>query len=281
MGTEKAGAYIPRYHRAILKSFREDFNKISAGFREDNIHRLRLDIKKIRALYKLLESISPGRFDAGIKALCFEGLFSNAGNVRELQVNKARVKAMKFPSSAKQAYIHSINCEIRELYSSLESSLLYFDPSYLNRNDISVMALSETLPTDKFKSEGRKFIKNCCRKIRKLNTKKASDATLHKIRKQLKEMVAAAKLMYSINPDLVGKKFIKEIKEIEETIGIWHDNTVLIESMDDFVKASGKDMRASDILAIEKAINRSKNQNNKLARKFRCQVKDSLSLDIK
>jgi len=61
--------------------------RISKELKPDEIHRLRVSIKRIKAVYQLLEEFSNGKFNAGKHYSIFKKIFNEAGKLREVQIN--------------------------------------------------------------------------------------------------------------------------------------------------------------------------------------------------
>jgi|GEM_PF-6923237 len=277
MKTRRATISISGYHKEILRDIRYNVKRVVLHCNVEDIHRLRLDIKRIKAIYELLHSISPSKFNARTKAAYLKNIFSNTGAIRDMQVNKQRVRALKLPINIYKPYIRYMNNEISSKRGLLKIDFDSFDWHCFTYNELSINALSKSLTKKELQKAGLHFIGKRFKKIKKLNRKNAGNSDLHKIRKHIKEISAIAALLHKITPTGISKEFRQEIKVIGETMGVWHDNCLLILSMEsfskDYVKGNNKESAP-----MENSIGKMRKENKKLAAEFRHGIRQALKV---
>jgi len=76
-----------RFYKKRTTSFLANLYKSSITGDEKDIHRTRLDMKKIYAILELFEMLDPGNFNQENFEI-FKVLFRFSGKIRELQVNR-------------------------------------------------------------------------------------------------------------------------------------------------------------------------------------------------
>ena len=92
----RQGVLIDRYNK-LSESFQFNFKKTLEDQGIEDIHQLRVTIKKLRAIWSLMETATKGKWTKKEHFTLTSKLFSEAGKVREAQVNlgmitKYRVK---------------------------------------------------------------------------------------------------------------------------------------------------------------------------------------------
>ena len=87
MNREEIGEFLYRFYRKSTSSFLANIYKASITGESKDIHRARLDVKKIFALYGLFEMLAPEIFENQGGYRLFRPLYRQAGKIREIQVN--------------------------------------------------------------------------------------------------------------------------------------------------------------------------------------------------
>jgi CHAD domain-containing protein len=174
------------------------------------LHKLRVDIKKIKAMYSFSNAVFKKKYRLGK----LKDIFHKAGKIREIQIQLLQLELLLSPPRK----------IIKELKKKEASLILQFIKS-LNQilKIINNFHKNSCLP-DKLPNE--KVIVNYFNKEKKSATKKLKNAErdeLHKYRTKIK------KLMYLYN--FLPKKTQQEIqfnkvkiKNLQEQLGDWHDN---------------------------------------------------------
>ena len=240
-------------------AFCKHYNKTSQKIKVERIHKLRVDVKRIRAIFKLLEFTSSEQCDIKVQLNTLSQLFDVAGHLREVQVNILQVNHSE--DSEITLYEQHLEKKESKAVKKLKKQLKHFDLNqFLARNKrikISIEKIGEQTVFDK----SEEFIASKTREIKKLQSDLTNHKRLHKIRIHLKAMGAIAQLLNDLQPKSTYKKLSDSIKALGLMIGDWHDKQVLISSLKKYaVKSGGGDdtierfigtiTRESDELAI-------------------------------
>lgn len=231
-----------RHYREQLESFQQHFRETTERTEVEDIHQLRVDIKKIRALLSLMEIVSCGGFRKKKHLKLFSGLFSNAGALREIQVNQSTLDDLNLQQSCSDELCQSAILLYGEDLSRqgaleigyLTKALATFNWRKLNKLNRGLKESINGLVDAKIVEESIIFIEKQIARIHKLRNRFDSDKGLHKIRAHLKSITEIYRLNNRIAQDEALQKKIESLKRLEKFIGKWHDYTVLICSIEQF-----------------------------------------------
>lgn len=234
--------YLRKYYKEQVRVFTVFFNGLSSEPDFDEIHELRVALKKLRAAYHILEEFTEGKFDARKNYSSYKKLFKKAGKVREVQMNRNLMVNSRKAGKELELYLNFMKeKESRSYITFLKAmrKLKEAGPEHShNRNG----GLDKLMSREQFVYKIKEIIKGRGQKIRKLNFRKATNEDIHKIRKDLKILASALKLYHKFKLDGSLKSRIGEIKQIEQALGNWHDEVVLKRSVEEFARkyAAGK-----------------------------------------
>lgn len=192
-----------------------------------DFHKLRVEIKKLKAQFKLVNFCSK-KFEWKKHFQSFQSVFQQAGKVRELQVEAAALKKYAIYKGLK-TYIKNLKkVEQKEMFVFL--LLINKDlKSRLKKSKKIVISLIETIN----KKEAISYLNKKRKQLGNLisgKQLKINDA--HELRKQIKEF----------NFNIKSLNFSKQIKLIKETevfqnmLGKWHDKEVIKKHLNEAVE---------------------------------------------
>ena len=232
-----------QHYSQQLDLFREHFDNTNERLEVEDIHQLRVSIKKIRTNLTLMNIASEGKFKNKSHFKLLSKLFKNAGKLREIQVN--------------QAILDELNLKEQHGDELRESAIHHYRNNLAQQNQKSIDRLKRTIKNFNFKKlekcnhklkmtiaqlgdeivieKSNAFIENQTDKINTLRIHVDNDRELHKIRKHLKEITAIYRLNIEIFPDDLLQKKIERLKGLETSIGDWHDLMMLISSMEKYI----------------------------------------------
>lgn len=223
-------------------SFLTFYAKTAKSQGKEDIHQLRVSIKKLRAHLSLIEEASHGLFKKKQHFTLFSPLFKAAGKVREIQVNLMLIQKMdsKHPAS----YIEYLTVVEHLAKKELIKELVLFDLKKLESLNNEMFAIASKITTEEIQEVTTKLISSNLDKTNKLKTNIHKDRKLHKIRIYLKEAGALIDFLpeekiasktkkdrRTQQKDLKDSTLKKIVKKINEQIGDWHDYSVLSDSI--------------------------------------------------
>ncbi len=252
MNKKETGEFFFRYYRKRTASFLANLYKASITGDIEDIHQTRVDVKKILALFRLLEMVSLKFFRSEDHFSQFSKLFTITGRIREIQVNLALLEVYKFENKEINHYIRSLKRgEIRQTRNFMHT-VQDFDEKMLEKTEIELKHITEKEGQKKIAETAHQLIRKKAKKIEKYFLTKNSQKNLHKIRQNLKIISAIASLSNTIKDDKKLTQILEQISQAENLIGEWHDRQVLIESLDYFSNHRGRSGKKDIINSFKK-----------------------------
>lgn len=188
----------------------------------EDFHQLRVEIKKLNALFKL---VSFSAKKNGIKKLFnpLKLIFRQAGVIREIQLEEAELKKYAHYSGIKKylKYLKKVQQKEKRKFSMLINSNL---APQLIKTKKQVLFLIEMID----KNDVKKYLNKKMHKIETLISKKhLKIKQVHEFRKRIKEFYYDRK-----NLNLASQsKVLKDVDYLQELLGRWHDLTVIKEHL--------------------------------------------------
>ena len=198
---------------------------------EEDIHQLRVTIKKIKALYNLFELISNRSISAKKLYRIYSDIFIASGKVRETQINLNILH--QFNTKIPKSYIDYLVSNQREYQEEMILEIKRFEKTKLYRQNSQIYKKIDAYYDPLTLEVSTSFIEKKLLKIQKL-LEEEKMIKLHKIRKLLRSIGEVLKIIYEINPQLNINDLFYNLKEIRDKIGKWHDLFILSKSLEEF-----------------------------------------------
>ncbi len=228
--TSSGPSILLNHYQELFKAFQQAFVSVRKGFRREDIHALRVTIKRLRAVISLLEIASEGSFEKGPYFALLKGLFSAAGHVRETQINLQLIlqygyldleyyteDQIQWQKVAKKKL-----SEIQDTFDHQGHQLLY-DDTYRAIGSVTDARMS---------IEATHFVGRKLEEIEWLRVAEhLDDKRLHKVRICLKMVNEILTILALLAPSNELLSLHPGVKEINQLIGDWHDHVVLKESI--------------------------------------------------
>jgi len=230
------------------------------GVTREGIHRLRVTIKKLKALFKLLEYLNHD-FDSKYHIDQIKPLFAASGEVRDLDIavslldKIASERILEQLHTSERDKVHTL----RELLKGLKIDTLFPTDEVTfvcnsSRNDVTYI---------------RKFLSLAGHEISKDFSGQLKKKQLHNMRKRLKEFLYVTEILHGMQ---LGKKslsqLLPEIEIIQRQLGKWHDVVITIDEVEklpggkqtDITVLNGflKELEKKERVAVVESISRSK-----------------------
>ncbi len=194
--------------------------------------KLRLSIKRMRTLLSLLEFVSNGEISKGQHLAILSPIFKQAGLVREIQLN------LKLISGRRLVYIHPyryfLNEQKKRAIRKLITELKGFDHEKFKELNVALFERLKSLSEEQISNQIYAFRLKRLSKVMELLEAVHDDDVLHKIRTQIKRTGDILSLTRKSKMSEGLKSLRKTIKTLDNNIGSWHDNKVLIDSIEHF-----------------------------------------------
>ena len=208
------------------------------------IHDLRVELKKLSAIFKLVNSCSEN-FKREKTFKHFKRIFEQAGKLRELQLVEAMLEKYNINSSLK-VYLS----DLRELELNEQKEFFsIIDKKYLIKLKESCKILVSYLKKID-KKELKEFIKKNKKVIETLLVQNNfSTEQVHEVRKRLKTFYYNCQ---SLNLMKQNKQPL-EIEALSEILGKWHDGQAMMKHLSKAISENGRNLKEANRLKVIKA----------------------------
>jgi len=273
MNKKETREFIFRFYRKRVTSFLANLYKASITGDNEDIHKARVDVKKIIALFRLFEMIVPDSFTKKDHFVLFTKLFETTGKIRETQVNLLLLDLYGIDHPEIVLFRNFLKNEEKRFTKGFLTTVQKFEEKNLKKTETEIKQIGEKISQKKFICAANTFIQKKAEKIRKLLTNKKTPEYLHKIRQNLKAIGAIATLSATFKKDKKLDLILLDLSKTEIHIGEWHDKQVLIESMELFFKKKKKSKK-SDFPELIKLTELLIEESNNLQEKILPEVKN-------
>lgn len=216
---------LQKYYSTQRNAFMQHLSRIETVNNNENIHQLRLSVKRIRALITFLQYLNGEKSGKEyLKAL--KKIYKAAGETRDTQVQLSGIKTYEKRLDIK--YILYRDYLIKSEAKSFEQLIAAsnkFSPEPLEKLEKVLTKILEEHSEEHIKQKASGIFDHKLKRIAKLHKLPTDkNKNLHEIRKILKE----ARYLLSVFSGGIGDFKVlslnyERLKEIEKTLGKWHD----------------------------------------------------------
>jgi len=254
-------ATLRTYFEEQLNTIEFILKKRHSKISEEDIHKLRVAIKRIKSLSELILFCVPD-FKSKKFLKRYNKIFSAAGKARELQLEISMLKNLEIFDSVKN-YGHHLNMILkkkkRRLFSLSDSEMIH----KLEKRSQIILRCFDTVSKNKV----NRFLEEKTDEIRKLmETRNLKTEEVHRLRKILKELYYTV-LIFRVKDDR-----FKYIDDFQELLGQWHNDVVLKGYLEKAVN-SGQ-LRNKENKIIKEAKQRISSESNALFEKIKLRILD-------
>lgn len=195
----------------------------------ENIHKLRLSIKKLRSILRMVEIAGKGKFSKKAHFDLLSKVFSEAGKVREIQMNLELIHQQKGAKAIEyDAYFEK---KLKRSITNLKAVIGEFDKKKLRRLNKRFLRLSTSLKSDRVARLGLRFMRKRYDYVNTTIRKNGDPELLHKVRINLKMMLETLIILRKVRSTQMMEKVKGELAVLNQHLGEWHDYQVLIEAL--------------------------------------------------
>jgi hypothetical protein len=237
MNRDEIGEFLYRYYRKRTTSFLANIYKSGITGDSKDIHRTRLDVKRIIALYGLFEMLQPKTFQQKGGAKLFRPLYRQAGKIRETQVNYILLSSSQTHQDEFSAFIFWLKEQEHKAVKKFLEQIKRFRESELEETDKLIHKICYSSSIVKIRQKTESYIRSKALQVKSLQAEAPGEKEIHTIRQQLKAMSTITTLVYTIKPGKRLDMIISEFNKTEMMIGDWHDKVVLRVAIEKFIEA--------------------------------------------
>ena len=209
---------------------------------KEQLHRLRVAIKKIKAVFKLTNAVHK-KFKYKKAFAPYRAVFKTAGPIREEQLLEEKLTALIKAGKAQRraVIINRLNQKFRKQVSVDMDSINH----EAGKTEKRLGALSH--------KKISVYCGSLFKKLRKGWPKLQTEKDYHEVRKELKQLQYCVQLLSkSERKGVISAKELLRLDELQETIGKWHDDILVLDKLsqseevvpDDFVTTLQEETRA-------------------------------------
>ena len=253
--------------RERLVSLQKNLQLVSSENDPENVHQLRLDLKRTRAFYRLTEAIDPG-FNSRKQFRKLRAIASKSSTLRDshvqyqLAISLAQAIKMSLPE-----YENYLNEEENRGWKELREHIAQSDEPQITSRLNKIDRILAEIPEKRACQAIRDKLENLFNYMVGLTHQSYSgEELLHKVRISSKEMqytLEFAVQSFAGFPN--NSSYLEEIKKVHKILGKWHDLLVCQQYIEFFLKEKlqdKQDIRYSLFLGLVKK------EKNLLVRKF-------------
>lgn len=270
MNREEIGEFLYRFYRKRTSSFLANIYKASITADSKDIHRARLDVKNIFALYGLFEMLDSAAFKENGGYKLFRPLYRQAGKIREIQVNYLLLSNPQPAGVELPAFILWLNGEERQAVKRFLQLVKKFRDPELAATEKRVQKICSSSTIFKMRSKTLAYAKSRAMFVCELQSNEPGEKEIHKIRQHLKTMAMITTIVYSIKPLKQLDVIISELNKTEMMIGDWHDRVVLKDAIERFLAENSPDPK--ELNSLKRLIQELLDYNQNLVQHFMPEV---------
>jgi CHAD domain-containing protein len=226
----KTGKKVYAYINELNETFSFHLSRLTGRINEEDIHYLRRATKRLKAIYKLLGSIDT-KFDAKKRFNPINAISEPAGQLREMQVNQKLLTGYN-PSEELLANYSEYFIEEKKAHElGLRKAIVKFKPKKHAKSLKKVDKLCRKLTRDTLTRHIDEFFESQIKKIMVFLSKGNTEDNLHSIRILMKNISPSVALLDLTKNKKQFKDAAQKLKTIEDTLGLWHDRFVLLQSL--------------------------------------------------
>jgi len=223
--------FLQAYYDRQLDDVFSCLEVIPGNFRVRDIHKMRVRIKRLRAVFRLLEYCNPEEFSAKDLYRPYKAVFKGVGKVREKQINAGLFREYPLAGTLRRSYYRYINIMMLQWSPILDAIIQSFDYDAIedaSRKIESYLSGCDEPELTRFAGE---FINSEILRINKLLKEDDDLHYIHEVRIILKNIKPLLGLIRTRrHSDLTGEHYDRIVKT-EKLIGSWHDRHVFSQSL--------------------------------------------------
>lgn len=225
------------YYNKQLAAFRRHFRRARKKGAMEDIHRLRVSVKKLRTLWTLAEMASAGKWNAKPCAQLCKPMYQVAGKLRETQVNLNLIEPV--PGEFLEPFSDYLKKSQKRLTRQLHRSMQAFDRKQFDAINRQLRRRMRDLPDETCFREAVACALKKSAKVKALTGRLPGPRQLHKIRIHQKAVQEILTILKKVRPDLPIEPLLEPIRALNSSIGKWHDTWVLLDSLKHFGEKGG------------------------------------------
>lgn len=244
------------YSAQRLVEIRRHFGQASQTFDEEAIHQMRVEIKRLKALFQLLEDLT-ATFAAKENLLPIRPLYKTAGKIRDLQVQAGLAREWMAESGSQaglNAFCQHLASLERQSQASFKEECQNFDASALEAMEKSVAGSVSRLCADQARRRAESLLAGLQSQLLERGQASRPEDNLHPLRILAKRTRHTAELLQMcLSSPEPASQTADAVRDIEQALGQWHDQEVALRFAGSFQEESGPSAACRDYMECSRA----------------------------
>ncbi len=229
---------------------------IPGCYRVRDIHKLRVRIKRLKAIFKLIEYRYPEEFRAKEYYRLYKAVFKSAGLVRESQINLGLFKEYPFARNLRKSYFRHISLMKQQWRPGLDALIHSFDYAVLDDHNRTIEKYLSPHSEPELIRIIEGFINAEILRISNLLMQEGDLHYIHGVRIILKNIKPLLGLIWRRRLSSFSGDHYDSLVETEKLIGNWHDRHIFSHTLGLFFNSMGgeKEKLMDEYLALQSAL---------------------------
>ncbi len=237
MYISESGSHLYRFYKQKEEIFHKNFLIILRKPGINSFHDFRVSIKRIKAIFRLLELISPD-FNAIKNLKPFRAVYNTSGKIREIQVNLKTIENYQLKPESRVYFQDYCSIQEKKNLSRLHDKLIEFDHKSVKKAKKKIKKCCEEITQEEILKKAELFIRDRFGIIEGNISVSPNEVSTHEARICLKEISAVLMLLRKMQYPGFDKKLLEFAKVTEDKLGRWHDKVDLVSFIEKFIRAT-------------------------------------------
>ena len=225
-----------RFYRKRTASFLVNIYKAGITGASKDIHRARLDVKKILAIVDLLRIVRAKSDKDPEFEKIFKKLYRASGRIREIQVNMLLMTRAEFAGFDMTLFNNYLLMQEKKMTIEFLKEIRKFNEQKLSRIEKRIKKEVSKITSATLQKKTKRYIHSKIKLIQELLEKGDCEENVHKVRQHIKELSTVLSLVFAIKASDNLEMVINRLNKSEMMIGDWHDRVILADSMRNFLE---------------------------------------------
>lgn len=221
---------ILTYNKQIEEDFADSFKENCRSISIEGIHKMRVSVKKLKALISLLDFIDEKpKTKKNLKEI--KKLYRSAGALRDIHMQSNIIESYKNTlKSDYNLYLKQLNEKKEKVTEKLHGSLNEFNIESFVKIRERIENKIKSIKKDQIFKGSSQLFQNRMGEIEKMTVALNDDSILHLIRRYLKQMIFLNEAIKGNNLFFSNdKEKMVLLTELEMKLGKWHDIKVFLD----------------------------------------------------
>ena len=228
--------FLFRFYRKRTASFLVNIYKAGITGASKDIHRARLDVKKILAIVDLLRIVRLKSDKDPEFEKIFKKLYRASGRIREIQVNMLLLTRAEFAGYDMTLFNNDLLMQEKKMTIEFLKEIRKFNEQKLSRIEKRIKKEVSKITSATLQKKTKRYIHSKIKLIQELLETGDGEENVHKVRQHIKELSTVLSLVFAIKASDNLEMVINRLNKSEMMIGDWHDRVILADSMRNFLE---------------------------------------------